>query len=186
MSIYTKTGDTGMTSLADNQRVSKANPRLETYGTADELNAWVGMLRAALATLPSHADATPSVAAASADLDTQLLWVQNKLFNLGASLSAAPGEWILATDVAQLEQWIDLMQTLLTPVRAFILPAGSECVARCHVCRTITRRLERLMVAIDYPKMDERKFINRLSDYFFVLARRLGDLEQVNVAIWHK
>lgn len=186
MSIYTKTGDTGMTSLADNRRVSKADPRLETYGTADELNAWVGMLRAALAALSAREDMPSDTASAVVDLDTQLLWVQNKLFNLGASLSAAPGEWILPTDIAQVEQWIDLMQTLLTPLRAFILPAGSECVARCHICRTITRRLERLMVAIDYPKTDERIFINRLSDYFFVLARRVGDLEQVNVAIWHK
>ena len=130
MSIYTKTGDAGQTSLADNQRVSKADHRLEAYGTADELNAWVGMLRAALVQLSAHQNS-----------DAQLLWIQNKLFNLGASLSAAPGEWLTEDDTRQLEHWIDDMQALLPPLRAFILPAGSETVARCHVCRTITRRL---------------------------------------------
>ena len=175
MSIYTKTGDAGQTSLADNQRVSKADPRLETYGTADELNAWVGMLRAAVVQVP-----------ACADWDAQLLWVQNKLFNLGASLSNAPGEWLASADTAQLERWIDAIQAVLLPLHAFILPAGSETVARCHVCRTITRRLERLMVAIDFRGKDEREFVNRLSDYFFVLSRILGEKEQVKVSVWQK
>lgn len=175
MSIYTKTGDAGQTSLADNRRVSKADPRLETYGTADELNAWVGMLRAAIAQSPE-----------CAAWDTQLLWIQNKLFNLGASLSQAPGEWLTADDTRQLELWIDDMQTLLPPLRAFILPAGSEIVARCHICRTTTRRLERQMVAIDHPRPDECRFINRLSDYFFVLARTVGEKEHIEMAIWQK
>lgn len=175
MSIYTKTGDAGQTSLADNQRVSKADPRLETYGTADELNAWVGMLRAALQQI-----------AVCCDSDAQLLWIQNKLFNLGASLSAAPGEWLTADDTLQLEHWIDDMQAALPPLRAFILPAGSETVARCHICRTVTRRLERLMVAINHPRPDELKFVNRLSDYFFVLARSVGEKEHIRVAIWQK
>lgn len=175
MSIYTKTGDEGQTSMADCQRVSKADPRLETYGTADELNSWVGMLRAELAQV-----------AVCAEFDPQLLWIQNKLFNLGASLSEAPGEWIEPADVAQIEHWIDEIQAALTPVRAFILPAGSELVARCHVCRTIARRLERLMVRMDYPRMDERRLVNRLSDYFFVLARIMGEKEQIEVAIWQK
>lgn len=175
MRIYTKTGDAGQTSLADNQRVSKADPRLETYGTADELNAWVGLLRATL-----------QQTAACRDSDTQLLWIQNKLFNLGASLSAAPGEWLTADDTLQLEHWIDDMQAALPPLRAFILPAGSETVAQCHICRTITRRLERLMVAIDHPRPDERQFVNRLSDYFFVLARSVGEKEHIEVAIWQK
>ncbi len=175
MSIYTKTGDEGQTSLADNQRVSKADPRLETYGTADELNAWVGMLRAALAQAPE-----------CAGLDAQLLLIQNKLFNLGASLSQAPGEWLSANDTRQLELWIDDMQSALPPLRAFILPAGSELISRCHICRTITRRLERLMVAINHPRPDERRFINRLSDYFFILARTVGEKEHIKMAIWQK
>lgn len=175
MSIYTKTGDAGQTSLADNRRISKADPRLETYGTADELNAWVGMLRAALLEV-----------AVCRDLDTQLLWIQNKLFNLGASLSAAPGEWLTADDTRQLEHWIDDMQAVLPPLRTFILPAGSETVARCHICRTITRRLERLMVAINHPRQYERQFVNRLSDYFFVLARNVGEKEHIEMAIWQK
>lgn len=168
MRIYTKTGDGGETSLANNQRVSKADPRLETYGTADELNAWIGMLRASLSGME--------------ETDKQLLWIQNKLFNLGASLSEAEGVWITAEDVARMEQWIDAMQGTLTPVRAFILPAGNEAVARCHVCRTVARRLERLMVAIEHPRMDERRLINRLSDYLFVLARWVG--EQTDAPLW--
>ena len=84
------------------------------------------------------------------------------------------------------KHWIDDMQALLPPLRAFILPAGSETVARCHICRTITRRLERLMVAIDHPHPDERRFVNRLSDYFFVLARNMGKKEHIEMAIWQK
>ena len=175
MSIYTKTGDNGETSLADCRRVSKADPRLETYGTADELNAWVGMLRAALQQV-----------SACRDSDAQLLWIQNKLFNLGASLSAAPGEWLTADDTAQIEHWIDDMQASLPPLRAFILPAGSELVARCHICRTVTRRLERLMVAVGHLHPEERRFVNRVSDYFFVLSRSMGEKEHITMAIWHK
>lgn len=176
MSIYTKTGDEGMTSLANMQRVSKCDARLETYGTADELNSWLGLLRAAV---PGEGEAWQAV-------DTQLLWLQNKLFNLGASLSEAPGEWIAEADVVQLEQWIDGMQTGLKPVHAFVLPAGSELIARCHVCRTVTRRLERLMVQIAHPRMHERRFVNRLSDYLFVLSRHVGQLQGKEVEIWQK
>lgn len=218
--IYTKTGDKGQTSLANGMRVSKADARLETYGTADELNAWVGMLRAALGQYPTLA-LRPGVLAdpqALVEIDEHLLWVQNRLFNLGASLSAASGEWITAADTAQVEHWIDAMQADLTPLRAFVLPAGNELVARCHVCRTITRRLERLMVSLvqsqvpaptisvalkeqenstTVPKEQEKGievaptseeccFINRLSDYFFVLSRWSGEQTQAPLELWHK
>ena len=203
--IYTKTGDKGQTSLANGMRVSKADARLETYGTADELNAWVGMLRAALVPYPTLALRPGALAdpQASLEIDSHLLWVQNRLFNLGASLSAASGEWITAADTAQVEHWIDAMQADLTPVRAFVLPAGNELVARCHVCRTITRRLERLMVALSQataptapkkqeesieiaPTAEECRFVNRLSDYFFVLSRWSGEQTHAPLEIWQK
>jgi cob(I)alamin adenosyltransferase len=156
--IYTKTGDKGDTSLANGKRISKADARIEAYGTVDELNSWVGFLRAQL----THDQL--------AETNAQLAWLQNKLFNLGAALSLAPGEWIEEKDVSQIEQWIDAIQAVVPKQRAFLLPAGNEIVCRCHICRTICRRAERKMVALE---CDEQimKFINRTSDYLFVLAR---------------
>lgn len=167
MAIYTKTGDKGTTSLANGERVAKTDLRIEAYGTVDELNSWMGLLRASLRD------------------NGQLAWIQNKLFNLGALLSAAEGEWIKAEDVTQLEQWIDEMQAVVPPMRAFILPAGSETVCRCHVCRTICRRAERKMLE---AQADETalKWINRLSDYLFVLARFVGYKNHENEAVWQQ
>ena len=118
--IYTKTGDKGETSLANGQRVAKTDLRIEAYGTVDELNSWIGALRVVAE-------------------DSQLEWIQNKLFNLGAELSDAPGEWIIEKDVKQLEAWIDEIQAKLPALRAFLLPCGGEAVSRCHICRTVCR-----------------------------------------------
>lgn len=173
--IYTKTGDKGETSLANGQRVPKTDVRIDAYGTVDELNSWVGMLRASLQ--PS------SVRFQQAD--GQLLWIQNRLFNLGAALSEAPGEWLTDADVNRLEQWIDAMQVLVPKQRAFLLPAGGEAVCRSHICRTICRRAERLMIA---AKADETalRFANRLSDYLFVLSRYLGECLGERETEWKK
>lgn len=170
--IYTKTGDKGETSLANGQRVPKTDVRIEAYGTVDELNSWVGLLRAQMTNhqLPMTID--------------QLEWIQNKLFDLGASLSLAPGEWIVESDVLQLEQWIDAMQAQLPRQTAFLLPAGSETVCRCHLCRTVCRRAERLMV--ECASTTELKWINRLSDYLFVLSRFIGHQNGEKMAIWQK
>ncbi len=182
MPIYTKTGDKGETSLANMQRVSKASPRLEAYGTADELNAWVGLLRAQLSTL--HAQLS--------SLNAQLQWAQNRLFNIGAALSLAEGEWLKEEEVLQLERWIDAMQAELPPMRCFILPTGSEAIATAHVCRTITRRLERLVVALQETAENKSaddiclRFINRLSDYFFTLARYIAYLSDIPDVPWSK
>ena len=168
--IYTKTGDKGETSLANGQRVAKTDLRIEAYGTVDELNSWIGLLRVQVG-------------------GEQLAWIQNRLFNLGAALSEAPGEWITGQDVLQLENWIDVMQTQLPKQKAFLLPAGSEAVCRCHVCRTICRRAERKMIEIENTTGENDfglKFINRLSDYFFVLSRFLGYENNENEAIWCK
>ena len=164
--IYTKTGDKGTTSLASGERVAKTDVRIEAYGTVDELNSFIGWLR---------------VVAES----EQLAWIQNKLFNLGALLSAAPGEWIKEEDVTQLEQWIDAMQAVVPAQRAFVLPAGGEAVCRCHVCRTICRRAERRMLEAQSDEI-ALKFVNRLSDYLFVLSRFLGYQNDEKEAIWHK
>ena len=173
MAIYTKTGDKGETSLANGQRVSKTDARLDAYGTVDELNSWVGLLRV---------QSTDRLA----QVDEQLAWIQNKLFNLGAALSCAPGEWITTADVRQLEQWIDAMQAEVPKQHAFVLPAGGEAVCRCHVCRTICRRAERAMTAVRECKTEEGQFINRLSDYLFVLARYIGYKSGEKEEIWQK
>ncbi len=162
MKIYTKTGDKGQTSLATGQRVSKTDKRIEAYGTADELNSHLGLLRAQL---PTPNDQGPSA-------NDQLSYLQSRLFDLGACLAGATLH-IEDKDIAQVEQWIDAMQEVVPPLKSFILPAGNEATCRAHVCRTIARRLERAMLACDYSAkwQNELIFVNRLSDYFFVLAR---------------
>lgn len=176
MRIYTKTGDKGLTSLANGERVRKTDARLECYGTADELNSWVGLLRART----------------NKCYQEQLGEIQNKLFNLGALLAEAEGDdWITRDDVAHVEAWIDSIQDGLEPMRAFILPGGSETVATCHLCRTVTRRLERMMVALydDEPRETVAiclQWVNRLSDFWFVLARKIAQEQKISIFLWKK
>ena len=176
MSIYTKTGDRGQTSLATGERVSKTDLRLEAYGTADELNSWIGLLRAALGSESTDFSAQ----------DAQLEWVQQRMFNIGAALSGAPGEWINEDDVHELEQWIDRLLEEAPLVRAFVLPAGGEQVARAHVCRTVTRRLERRILALEEADGMIVQYVNRLSDYLFVLAGYFARKGGENPQIWEK
>lgn len=178
MKIYTKTGDAGMTSLATGERVSKTDSRLEAYGTSDELNSWIGWLRAKVT--------------GCEDVDSQLTHIQNMLFDLGACLAGADLR-MENKEVEWIEHCIDDMQVTLTPLRAFVLPAGNERVAACHVCRTVARRLERQMVALVEANIItkdkyavEFQFVNRLSDYLFVLARFLGEKDGVTVTVWKK
>ena len=176
MAIYTKTGDKGETSLANGSRVSKTDVRVEAYGTVDELNSWIGLL-ACKTQASSVTEMQP--------LDAQLSWIQNKLFNLGAELSAAPGEWIQDADVRQVEAWIDAMQREVPRQKGFLLPAGSEAVCRCHVCRTVCRRAERRMIESEASEIALR-FINRLSDYLFVLARNIAFMQNEQEIEWKK
>lgn len=169
MKIYTKTGDKGQTSLATGQRVSKTDKRIEAYGTADELNSFVGLLRVQV---PNN---------------EELGWIQNRLFDLGACLAGAT----LRIDdeaITKVEQWIDRMQEQVPPLKAFVLPAGDEAACRAHVCRTIARRLERAMLACENKDkwQNELVFVNRLSDYFFVLARYLSFCANVSEEEWKK
>jgi len=172
--IYTKTGDKGTTSLANGQRVDKTDVRIEAYGTVDELNSWIGFLRAGISANGQQPTA-----------NSQLEWIQNKLFNLGAELSEAPGEWITEADVRQLEQWIDAMVNETPKQHAFVLPAGGETVCRSHVARTVCRRAERRMIEAKSSALS-LQFINRLSDYLFVFARHFGHKNGEKEAIWCK
>jgi cob(I)alamin adenosyltransferase len=173
MKIYTKSGDKGQTSLANGQRVGKDNLRIEAYGTADELNSFVGLVRCMLD-----------------DDEVQMNFIQNKLFNLGALLSEAPGDWISDDDVIMLEQWIDQMQAEQQPLNAFVLPAGNQAVCYCHVCRTITRRLERLMVSLQNNNTNipqtAMQWVNRLSDFWFVKALQQAKKHNSALIFWKK
>jgi cob(I)alamin adenosyltransferase len=163
--IYTKTGDAGETSLFDGTRVSKADSRVDAYGEVDELNAWLGLARSS--TLDP-------------DLDTALVQIQQDLFALGAQL-ADPADRIAARvtkaalaggDVERLEQLIDRFESELQPLRRFILAGGAPAGAALHVARTICRRAERRMVGLEpSPEGVLIRYINRLSDLLFVMAR---------------
>ena len=165
MNIYTRTGDAGETSLFDGTRVSKNDPRVETYGDVDELNAWLGLARA------SRVD--PSI-------DQDIVQLQRDLFALGAQL-ADPADKLAPrvtkaiigdADVARLEAVIDRLEAGLPPLRRFILAGGAPAGAALHVARTVCRRAERRMVALD-PPVDPvlLRYVNRLSDLLFVMAR---------------
>jgi len=194
--IYTKTGDNGTTSLANGERVSKTDPRIEAYGTADELNSYFGWLRALLEQVGNQPSG--EVQSGVSVHINQLAVVQNKLFNLGAMLSCAPGQWITPADVTEVEHWIDAIQAELPPQHAFILPAGSEAIAAAHICRTVTRRLERLMVNLAQdgkPNAPETasddlavavRWVNRLSDFCFVLARKCAIFQKKSPIEWKK
>jgi cob(I)alamin adenosyltransferase len=181
MKIYTKSGDKGRTSLATGKRVSKSDLRLEAYGTADELNSYVGWLRSKVLELSGSW---------VVGVDSQLVWLQNRLFDLGAILAGSDMP-LASGSVARLESWIDEMQDELPELRAFILPGGSEVVSMCHVCRTVVRRLERSMV-VWHEESGENvaesvwEFVNRLSDYCFVLARFIAKNLEIQVYLWEK
>jgi cob(I)alamin adenosyltransferase len=164
--IYTKTGDSGETSLFDKTRVPKSHPRVEAYGDVDELNACLGAARAA---------------GAGPDLDAVLETIQRQLFAVGARL-ADPATRIAArvekaavhsADVERLEQWIDSFEQALPPLRKFILPGGSVCGAWLHLSRTVCRRAERRVVGLGEAAVEPIVvvYLNRLSDLLFVMAR---------------
>ncbi len=168
MKIYTRTGDTGDTSLFDGTRVRKSEPRVEAYGDVDELNACLGLARAS---------------GADHEIADELVRLQRDLFALGAQL-ADPGEKIAARvtkaalgddDVARLEQLIDRYEAELPALRRFILAGGSPAGAALHVARAVCRRAERRMVALE-PAVDAVlvRYVNRLSDLLFVLARAVN------------
>ena len=178
MKIYTKTGDDGSTGLYGGSRVSKADLRVEAYGTVDETNAAIGLARAA--------DLSPGT-------DVFLARVQSSLFDLGAALAIPAGEESKSPppsdqDVEALERAIDAAEAGLTPLRNFVLPGGSEAAARLHVARTVCRRAERLVVLLAASEVVDPvivRYLNRLSDMLFVQARAANAARGLADTPWH-
>ncbi|MCX6599372.1 MAG: cob(I)yrinic acid a,c-diamide adenosyltransferase [Acidobacteria bacterium] len=167
--IYTRRGDQGLTSLVGGQRVSKDALRIESYGTVDELNSFVGLAVISAAARPE----TSSLA----DILTR---VQHELFNLGSILATLPEDvhprqpQITAVEIEQLEREIDEANEVLSPLRSFVLPGGSRLNAELHVCRTVCRRAERIVVALNHHEAVPELaigYLNRLSDALFVWSR---------------
>ncbi|MCA6078032.1 cob(I)yrinic acid a,c-diamide adenosyltransferase [Fulvivirga sedimenti] len=168
MKIYTKTGDTGTTGLFGGKRVQKSDVRIEAYGTVDELNSHLGLLR------------DLSVNKSREDL---IVRIQNNLFVIGSMLAAEPGNEkvkvpaISAADVAELEQAIDSLEENLPPMKNFILPGGHQDVSFCHIARCVCRRAERRVVHLFHEEPGDEiivHYLNRLSDYLFVLSREMS------------
>jgi cob(I)alamin adenosyltransferase len=173
--IYTRTGDTGETSLFGGARVRKDDARIEAYGTIDELNSVLGVARASWP---------------ASSLDAQFHAIQSDLFDIGAHL-ASPGTSRFAgppaARVASLEQDIDAMESDLAPLKTFILPGGSLAAAQLHVARTVCRRAERLVVALndeDEATKASITYLNRLSDFLFVAARFANHTQGVADVPW--
>jgi cob(I)alamin adenosyltransferase len=176
MKIYTKTGDKGTTALFGGTRVPKDHIRIESYGTVDELNSYIGLIR-------------------DQEIDSHykkiLIEIQDRLFTVGAILATPPekevkknGELrlqklgIIASDIELLEIEIDSMEEALPPMTHFVLPGGHTTVSYCHIARCVCRRAERLAVHLDHNESASEiviMYLNRLSDYLFVLARKLSD-----------
>lgn len=175
MKVYTKTGDNGTTALFGGTRVPKDHARIESYGTVDELNSYIGLIR-------------------DQEIDTHykeiLIEIQDRLFTVGALLATPPekevkknGELrlknlgIVETDIELLENEIDQMEESLPPMTHFVLPGGHQTVSYCHIARCVCRRAERLSVHLSHNELVADiaiKYLNRLSDYLFVLARKLS------------
>lgn len=177
--VYTRTGDKGTTSLVGGQRVSKTDVRLESYGTVDELNSHIGLLISML----------------SNEHDIEVLTrVQNLLFVVGSNLATDQSNTELRNasvvhpeSIADLEQEIDQIDAALPPLKFFVLPGGCQASAQCHVCRTVCRRAERRILALEEQaevQPELLQFVNRLSDYFFVLARKINIDEKKLEIFW--
>jgi cob(I)alamin adenosyltransferase len=178
--IYTRTGDKGTTALADGQRRSKADLRVETYGTVDETNACIGLARL-------HAEPR---------LDAMLAAIQNDLFDLGADLATPPSPEplpyeplrIVAAQVKRLEDDIDALNAAIPPLKSFVLPGGSPAAAALHLARTVCRRAERLAVQLaasagETVSGEALQYLNRLSDFLFV-ASRAANRDGADDVLW--
>lgn len=186
--VYTRTGDKGRTRLAGGQQVWKDSARVEAYGTVDELNAAIGVVRSCM---PSGQGPNPD----PVWLDQELGWVQHKLFDLGALLATAPGQTfpnmpqIAQQDVTRLERLIDTCQKDLPPLKEFLLPGGSLVPSLLHLARTICRRAERHCVRLSREEPADGMaiiFLNRLSDTFFVLARWVAHRRREPEVLWDR
>jgi cob(I)alamin adenosyltransferase len=175
--IYTKTGDEGETSLFGGKRLLKNNIRIEAYGTVDELNAFVGLVRDFVTDGYSK---------------EMLKAIQDILFTIGANLASDPGKSmpvpdIKPSDVEALESAIDNMESQLPVLKNFILPGGHPLISYCHLARCVCRRAERQVISLNEVEAVEAillQYLNRLSDYFFVLGRYQGQILQVEEVVW--
>jgi cob(I)alamin adenosyltransferase len=178
MRVYTRTGDTGETSLSGGTRVQKDHPRLEAYGTVDELNSHIGLLQC---TIPDIGE------------KNRLTRIQNRIFIVSSNL-AVDSEGllmklpaILHEDITELENAMDMLLDQIPPLSNFVLPAGHQLVASCHIARTVCRRAERRIIALSREVAIDPiliSYINRLSDYLFVLARKTAYDLGVGEVIW--
>jgi cob(I)alamin adenosyltransferase len=176
--IYTRTGDQGLTSLIGGTRVPKSSLRIEAYGTVDELNSWIGLVRDQEVNQPFRA---------------LLKHVQDRLFTIGATLASDPERSrmqlpdLLDSDVTELEEEMDRLNEGLPELRHFILPGGHPAVSQAHVTRCVCRRAERLAIALREESFVPDlviKYLNRLSDYLFVLARQMAKELGAEEVIW--
>jgi len=177
--VYTRGGDTGQTSLVGGQRLPKNDPRIEAYGTIDELNSFVGVAR-------DSANQNGLT-----ELSGILLRVQHELFNAGSILATLPEDVhpkqarITSVEAEQLEREIDAMNQTLAPLRSFVLPGGCRINAELHVCRTVCRRAERICVALgDKADPEIVKYLNRLSDALFVWSRWASQKLGIEETLW--
>jgi cob(I)alamin adenosyltransferase len=177
MKIYTKTGDEGNTSLIGGYRVSKSDLRIESYGTVDELNSWLGLI----------AEYTPK------DRITEVQLIQHQLFSVGAQLASKSSEQkrpfspIAEQDISQLEKYIDSYEATLPKMTHFILPGGSKASAQAHIARCVCRRAERIVVQLSRVDFVDKLlliYLNRLSDYLFCLARAFTFWEEKDEIKW--
>ena len=178
MKIYTKTGDSGETSLLGGTRVSKAELQIESYGTVDELNAYIGLIRDQIT---------------QDSIYLELIEIQDRLFTIGSHLANDQEKSkiklpnIVEEDIERLEKQMDTMNHLIPPMRAFILPGGHTHVSHLHIARCICRRAERKIVQLNHKwEIDPSilKYMNRLSDYLFVLSRKLSKDLRVKEIEW--
>ncbi len=167
MKVYTKTGDKGETSLFGGKRISKSDLRIESYGTVDELNSWIGLIRDQ-DILQTHISI--------------LLEIQDRLFTLGSMLASDPEKPLKnipivdISDIEYLEKAMDTMDAELPPMKSFVLPGGDTVVSYCHIARCVCRRAERMVIRLsEESKVNpiEIQYLNRLSDYLFVLSRKI-------------
>ena len=172
--IYTRTGDDGTTGLGDGARVSKTSPRVEAMGAVDELNSVIGLLMTE--PLPDAIRDTLSA-------------IQHALFDLGGEISLPGQELVHNEQVVQIENTLDQMNEPLSPLKDFILPGGTQPAARCHHARSVCRRAERrLLVLAEQQSVSNTsiKYLNRLSDLLFVMARHLNQTAGVGDVLWQK
>jgi cob(I)alamin adenosyltransferase len=183
--IYTRTGDDGTTGLVGGERVPKDDPRIEAYGTVDELNACIGLCR--------EANRQTQDEAARSHLDAELARIQQQLFNLGSSLATRmetrfPNQpVILAADVTGLEASLDALNEALEPLRSFVLPGGGPTGAALHLARTVCRRAERRAFELSHVEAvsaEDLQYLNRLSDWLFVASRWIAKKTGEPESLW--